>query len=152
MGPGGRPETHKISFFRLHPGELVALRARTQLRTHARTQRNRNRNRNRFPGWQHPPTSNLYAPWGPHGFPWGPRVGAPWNPGWGAMEPRAQGLLGPMGLRGPVGLLGPMGLRGPGAQGTQGPRGPWDLGCCLIYSINSMPVEWPSIRLIKPSA
>ena len=49
----------------------------------------------------------------------------PLGPGWGPMEPRAQGLLGPMGLRGPTGLLGPMGLRGPRAQGTQGPRGPW---------------------------
>ena len=64
-GPGGRAGSgrahHKISFFRLNPGEIVALRARTQLRTHARTQRNRNRNRNRFPGWQHPPTSNIYT-------------------------------------------------------------------------------------------
>ena len=51
---------HKNQFFGLSPGEIVALRARTQLRTHARTQRNRNRNRNRFPGWQHPPTSNLH--------------------------------------------------------------------------------------------
>ena len=35
----------------------------------------------------------------------GPRVGphgVPWSPGWGPMEPRAQGLLGPMGLRGPI--------------------------------------------------
>ena len=58
-GPGGRAH-HKFQFFGLSPGEIVALRARTQLRTHARTQRKRNRNRNRFPGWQHPPTSNIY--------------------------------------------------------------------------------------------
>ena len=42
-GPGraGRPGTghrahHKFQFFGLSPGEIVALRARTQLRTHAR--------------------------------------------------------------------------------------------------------------------
>ena len=33
---GGGRAHHKISFFRLNPGEIVALRARTQLRTHAR--------------------------------------------------------------------------------------------------------------------
>ena len=37
-GPGrpAGPAHHKIQFFRLNPGEPVALRARTQLRTHAR--------------------------------------------------------------------------------------------------------------------
>ena len=57
-------------------------------------------------------------------FPWGPRVGAPWSPGWGPMEPRAQGLLGPMGLRGPgaQGTHGPLGTHGP--QGTRGPGDP----------------------------
>ena len=51
-GAGPGRAHHKIPFFRLNPGEPVALRARTQLRTDAR-----NRNRNRFPSRHHPRAS-----------------------------------------------------------------------------------------------
>ena len=56
-GPGGQ-DPHKLPIFRPSPGGIIVLTpAHSFARTHAR---HRDRNRNRFPGWTHPPTSNIY--------------------------------------------------------------------------------------------